>query len=83
MSYGDGDILFLVQIPLALPAGSAPKIICFLVGSISCKPVVDKVASVAQLDACQNGDQEVAESATIFSGDLIMKYFLQSFSPIC
>ena len=42
-------------------------------------------ASVAQLDACPTGDQEVAGStpavsATFFRGDLIMKYFLQSFS---
>ena len=43
-------------------------------------------ASVAQLDARLTGDQEVAGStpagsATFFRGDLIMKYFLQSFSP--
>ena len=44
-------------------------------------------ASVAQLDARPTDDQEVAgstsaESATFFHGDLIMKYFLRSFSPI-
>ena len=43
-------------------------------------------ASVAQLDAHLTGDQEVvglipAWSATFFHGDLIMKYFLPSFSP--
>ena len=43
-------------------------------------------ASVAQLDARLTGDQEVASStlagsATFFRGDLIMKYFLRSFSP--
>ena len=42
-------------------------------------------ASVAQLDARPTGDQEVAGStpagsATFFRGDLIMKYFLWSFS---
>ena len=42
-------------------------------------------ALVAQLDACPTGDQEVADStptvsATFFRGDLIMKYFLLSFS---
>ena len=41
---------------------------------------------MAQLDALPTGDQEVAgstltESATFFHGDLIMKYFLPSFSP--
>ena len=41
---------------------------------------------LAQLDAHPTGDQEVAGStpagsATFFHGDLIMKYFLQSFSP--
>ena len=43
-------------------------------------------ASVAQLDAHPTGDQEVsgsipAETANFFRADLIMKYFLQSFSP--
>ena len=43
-------------------------------------------ASVAQLDARPTVDQEVvgstpAGSATFFRGDLIMKYFLRSFSP--
>ena len=43
-------------------------------------------AWVAQLDEHQTGDQEVASStpagsATFFRGDLIMKYFLRSFSP--
>ena len=43
------------------------------------------LASVAQLDARPTGDQEVAGlthagSATVFRGDLIMKYFLRSFS---
>ena len=41
---------------------------------------------VAQLDVGLTGDQEVAGStpagsATFFHGYLIMKYFLQSFSP--
>ena len=41
---------------------------------------------MAQLDARPTGDQEVAGStpagsATFFRGDLIMKYFLRSFSP--
>ena len=44
-------------------------------------------ASVAQLDAHPTGDQDVAGStpaglATFFCGDLIMQYFLRSFSPI-
>ena len=43
-------------------------------------------ASVAQSDARPTGDQEIAgltpaESATLFRGDLIMKYFLRTFSP--
>ena len=43
-------------------------------------------ASVAQLDACPTGDQEVAgstpaEVGNILSWRLIMKYFLRSFSP--
>ena len=42
--------------------------------------------SVAQLDGRQTGDQEVVDSnptksATVFHGDLIVKYFLQSFFP--
>ena len=41
---------------------------------------------MAQLDARLTGDQEVAglipaRLATFFPGDLIMKYFLWSFSP--
>ena len=45
-----------------------------------------QLASGAQLDACPTGDQEVASStparpATVFHVDLIMKYFLRSFSP--
>ena len=44
------------------------------------------LVTVAQLDACLTGHQEVAGlttagTATFFRGDLIMKYFLQSFSP--
>ena len=44
-------------------------------------------ALAAQLDARPPGDQEVAgstpaESATFFRRDLIMKYFLRSFSPL-
>ena len=40
---------------------------------------------ITQLDACTTGDQEVAGStptglATFFHGNLIIKYFLQSFS---
>ena len=43
-------------------------------------------ASVAQLDVHLTGEEEVVgltptESATIFLGDLIMKYFLRSFCP--
>ena len=43
-------------------------------------------ASLAQLDACLTGDQEVtgstsAEVGNILSWRLIMKYFLWSFSP--
>ena len=43
------------------------------------------LASVAHLDAHSTGDQEVAGSTptgttTFFHGDLIMKYFLRSFS---
>ena len=46
----------------------------------------EQPAPVAQLDARLTGDQEVegstpAGSATFFRGDLIMKYFLRSFSP--
>ena len=46
----------------------------------------DSLTSVAQLDACPTSGQEVmgltpAKSVTFFRGDLIMKYFLQSFSP--
>ena len=42
--------------------------------------------SVAQMDARPTSDQEVAGStpagsATFFRGDLIVKYFLRSFSP--
>ena len=44
------------------------------------------VASVAQLDSRPTGDLELASStpagsAKFFRGDLIMKYFLWSFSP--
>ena len=44
-------------------------------------------ASAAQLDARPTGDQEFAgstpaESATFFRGDLIIKCFLRSFSPL-
>ena len=44
-----------------------------------------ELASVDQLEAPSTGDQEVVgltptESATFFHGDLIMKYFLRSFS---
>ena len=43
---------------------------------------------MANLDGHLTGDQEVAGStpaglATFFHGDLIMKYFLRSFSPFC
>ena len=49
---------------------------------------LSKLASVSQLDARPTGVQEVAGLtpaglATLFHGDLIMKYFLQSFSPFC
>ena len=42
----------------------------------------------AQLDAHPTGDQNVAgltsaRSVIFFFGDLIMKYFLRSFSPFC
>ena len=45
-------------------------------------------ASVTQLDVRPTGDQEVASSssarsATFLHGNLIMKYFLQLFSPFC
>ena len=45
-----------------------------------------QLASVAQLDALPTGDQEVAGStptgsATFFCGDMMVKYFLRSFSP--
>ena len=45
-----------------------------------------RLASVAQLDAHLTADQEVAGLtlaglATFFHEDLIMKYFLRSFSP--
>ena len=47
-----------------------------------------KPALVAQFDARLTGDQEVEGSipaglATLFHGDLIMKYFLQPFSSFC
>ena len=50
--------------------------------------MVMQLASVAQLDAHPAGDQEAAGSApaevgNILSWRLIMKYFLQSFSPFC
>ena len=45
-------------------------------------------ALMAQLDARLTVDQEVVGStparlATFFRGDLIMKYFVRSFSPFC
>ena len=45
-------------------------------------------ALVAQLDARPTGDQEVAGStptglATFFREDLIVNYFLRSFTPFC
>ena len=48
----------------------------------------DQLASVAQSDAHPTGDQKVADSIPMRSGNilywrLIMKYFLQSFSPFC
>ena len=44
--------------------------------------------SVAQLDTCPTGGHEFADStpagsATFFHGELIMKYFLRSFSALC
>ena len=57
----------------------------YVVGSrLNCLDLL--LASVAQLDVRPTGDQEVAGStptgsATFFRGDLIMKYFLRSFSP--
>ena len=52
------------------------------------RKLAEKIAGLggSVADACPTGDQEVegstaAESATFFRGDLIMKYFLQSFSP--
>ena len=44
--------------------------------------------NLSQLDARPTGDQEVASStpamsAKFFHGDLIVKYFLKSFSPFC
>ena len=57
---------------------------CHFVGFvICCLP-----ALAAQLDARPTGDQEVAGltpagSATFFLGDLIMKYFLPSYSAFC
>ena len=49
-------------------------------------PTVTMLAAVAQLDARPTGNSEVAGStpagsATFFSEDLNMKYFLRSFSP--
>ena len=43
-------------------------------------------AAVSQLDARPTGDQEVAgstptRSATFYRGELVMEYFLRSFSP--
>ena len=48
--------------------------------------ILNMPASVAQLDACPTGDQEVAvltptEVGNILSWKLIVKYFLRSFSP--
>ena len=45
-------------------------------------------ASVAQLDVGLTTDQEIAGSipagpATFFHADMIIKYFLWSFSPFC
>ena len=45
------------------------------------------ISGHGRLDVCPTGDQEVAgstpaSSATFFRGDLIMKYFLWSFSPL-
>ena len=51
------------------------------------KTIIAPPASVAQLDACPTCDQEFAGStpagsATFFSRvEMIMQYFLQSFSP--
>ena len=50
------------------------------------KKPINQLASVAQLDARPNGDQEVAGSTpaevdNILLWRLIMKYFLRSFSP--
>ena len=52
------------------------------------KNLPSKLASVAQSDEHQTGDQEVAGSipmglTTFFSWRLIMKYFLWSFSSFC
>ena len=65
----------------------------FAMGLFSAFPLLansadNKTASVAQLDVCPTGDQEVVGltftySATFFCGDLIMKYFPRSFSPFC
>ena len=58
----------------------------FLASGMGCPLSTNLPASVAQLDARLNGDQEVAgsipaTSAAFFRGDLIMKYFLRSFFP--
>ena len=53
---------------------------------LKCTSYFSELALVAQLDARLTGDQEnaglnPASLATFFRGDLIMKYFLLSFSP--
>ena len=52
-----------------------------------CQRFLRMPASVTQLDACTTGDQEFSGltstgSATFYRGDLVIKYFLQSFSPL-
>ena len=70
---------------IALYYGNRSKL-CIKKVIIYPNPYGEGPASVAQLDACPTGDQKVAgstpaEVGNILSWRLIMKYFLQSFSP--
>ena len=80
-----GHLCSLVPLSVTMhhPAYSAHE---YEPGVLTLKVSQLQPALVAELDAHPTGGQEVvgstpAGSATFFRGDLIMKYFLQSFSP--
>ena len=76
-------MFFLYDLQVRFETGS---FMTYISGSNDFAKVLFLMALVAQSDARPTGDQEVSGSiptvsGNIFSWRLIMKYFLQSFSP--